>query len=404
MKDYYKILGIKETATEEEIRERWIERVRRLHPDQAVENGADDQKIKEINEAYEVLKFSSSRVKYDLRRAYDKRKERTYLRRLILRRSYFLLIPILLGLIYFSIQEFRVPSPPAQEETPGKDAVPVINSKSVGKRASPDEENVRFKGKPLPIHEQPPLFVGMGAVHSRETESSKAIQGKFSRPEKGSRETSAGHPKEIKKDGQQDIMKLEAVSSRVEPMTGLGPDSPKTIKTVPKESVRVPAQQQPREQVNAADPGGLQPDQTKVSVQRPSDSSTQRFANHRIAEEEEIKRFFENYIKHYTLMDINGFLASFSSKAVQNKTEDLNEIRKIYSRYFDQSQSLIFQLKDPRIEIFPDRVRVKAYYDVNQALKTGGARTWKGHIEWALVREDGELKISSLEYQHDRSP
>ena len=57
MKDYYKILGVKETASEEEIRERWVEWMRKLHPDHTGEKGTEDQRVKEINEAYEVLKY-----------------------------------------------------------------------------------------------------------------------------------------------------------------------------------------------------------------------------------------------------------------------------------------------------------------------------------------------------------
>ena len=33
MKDYYKILGVEEEASEEEIRARWIELTKRYHPD-----------------------------------------------------------------------------------------------------------------------------------------------------------------------------------------------------------------------------------------------------------------------------------------------------------------------------------------------------------------------------------
>jgi hypothetical protein len=120
--------------------------------------------------------------------------------------------------------------------------------------------------------------------------------------------------------------------------------------------------------------------------------------------EEEVKRFFHSYVERYTLMDINGLLMFFSSRAIQNKTDDIDEIRKTYTQFFDQSQSLVYQLKNPAIKIFPDSVQVKAFYEVKQKLKTGATRLWKGRIEWDLVREEGALKISSLEYRHDRSP
>ena len=95
---------------------------------------------------------------------------------------------------------------------------------------------------------------------------------------------------------------------------------------------------------------------------------------------------------------------SLSSGAIQNKRENINEIKKTYEQFFNQSQSLIYHLKNPRIEILPDHAQVKASYEIRQVLKTGDTLLWKGNIEWALIREGGELKISSIQYQHDRSP
>jgi curved DNA-binding protein len=55
IKDYYKILGVNQDASEEKIRERWLELVKHHHPD--LESGdVVDDRIKEINEAYQVLK------------------------------------------------------------------------------------------------------------------------------------------------------------------------------------------------------------------------------------------------------------------------------------------------------------------------------------------------------------
>ena len=99
MKDYYKILGIRKTAPEESIRARWIELMRKFHYDGKRMEGAEDRRLKEINEAYGVLKHSSTRIEYDLKRAYNRKKRSLYLRRLTFLPA-ILIVFIILGLVY----------------------------------------------------------------------------------------------------------------------------------------------------------------------------------------------------------------------------------------------------------------------------------------------------------------
>lgn len=62
MKDYYKILGVSESATEEEIKKAYRKLALKYHPDKS---GGDDKKFKEINEAYQVLSSREKRLQYD---------------------------------------------------------------------------------------------------------------------------------------------------------------------------------------------------------------------------------------------------------------------------------------------------------------------------------------------------
>jgi curved DNA-binding protein len=63
-KDYYEILGISRDASKDEIQRAYRKLARKFHPDLNKEAGSEE-KFKEINEAYEVLKDPAKREKYD---------------------------------------------------------------------------------------------------------------------------------------------------------------------------------------------------------------------------------------------------------------------------------------------------------------------------------------------------
>ena len=63
-KDYYKILGVPRDAKPEDIRKAYRKLAKQYHPDVSKEKNAEE-KYKEINEAYEVLKDPEKRQKYD---------------------------------------------------------------------------------------------------------------------------------------------------------------------------------------------------------------------------------------------------------------------------------------------------------------------------------------------------
>lgn len=63
--DYYEVLGIKNTATAEEIRKVYRQLSLKYHPDRNTDPSATE-KYKEINEAYETLGDPAERQKYDM--------------------------------------------------------------------------------------------------------------------------------------------------------------------------------------------------------------------------------------------------------------------------------------------------------------------------------------------------
>ena len=65
-KDYYKILGLKNSnVTSEEIKQAYREQAKKYHPDINTTSNFAEERFKDINEAYKTLSNSSSRRKYD---------------------------------------------------------------------------------------------------------------------------------------------------------------------------------------------------------------------------------------------------------------------------------------------------------------------------------------------------
>ncbi|HPX76634.1 MAG TPA: DnaJ domain-containing protein [Bacteroidales bacterium] len=72
MKNYYKILEVKPTATKEEIKKMYRKLAFKFHPDKNPNNKEAEEIFKEINEANENLTDDTKRAKHD----YDLQQER----------------------------------------------------------------------------------------------------------------------------------------------------------------------------------------------------------------------------------------------------------------------------------------------------------------------------------------
>ncbi len=64
-RDYYDVLGVKKTASQDEIKKAYRKLARKYHPDANPNDPKAEEKFKEVSSAYEVLSDAEKRKKYD---------------------------------------------------------------------------------------------------------------------------------------------------------------------------------------------------------------------------------------------------------------------------------------------------------------------------------------------------
>lgn len=417
MKDYYKILGVDEEASEEEIRARWIELMKRHHPD-LHRKPFDDEEIKEINEAYEVLRDHSKRLDYDLERTL----KRSFLKKVYDRtgkRNLFFKIWIPISLFLFFIVTGWVVIKWVYHPKILQSEAPYEIEKILEKKSpipTPGEKKASEMGVEIKVPDETPPLISPPStpMELKPLPPFPLVTGEKKRPipkdelipkqvEKREASLRVEIPKEVSKGVYEEVPKgvlhegIREASNELP--KGVTHEIPKEITDeTPRE-----ASLELQKEVQREHP---QEDQKETIKEIPREiRKAVSLPLSLLAKEEEVKRFYVDYLDRYEQKDIQGFMNLFSQKAVQNQKEGYDEIRKIYKNFFDQSQKLHYRMEEVKIEIYQNRVEVKARYQVDQTLKRGEVeKIWKGNIHWVLAKEDGRLKIVALNYQHEKAP
>jgi len=338
MEDSCKMLGVDEEVSEKEIQARGIELTRYDHPDlEKIEDA--DQEIREINEASEITGIESERSDYDLQRDLRRlvsKKAHTRKIRKIILPSGIVALFVIAGLIIFRWVHVDI--------LPKSEAL-----YEVGK-GSEKETAPRI---PL-VKANPRVQVAMKA------------------------------PKEIKRKGVPRESK-EIVSISLQ-------RSPSRVESESKNQEESAPKMLPKSKL---------PAKAEEEVLAKAEVKAGNLVSLPFAKEEEVKQFISSYVDRYNHRDIDGFLSFFSSNAIHNQEDGLKGIRNIYSKFFDESQELRNHVEVMTIKIYQNAVEVKALFRVDQKLKKPREeKIWRGNIRWVLVKEDGNLKISSLDYQN----
>ncbi len=384
MKDYYKILRVRRGAPDEEIRNSWIRLVKKFHSDQIKKGGIEDRRLKDINEAYQVLKHPSTRAEYDLRWAY-KKKERRFKK---VKVSVFIitLAGFILSLALYTIWNQPLSPSSCSSQTP------IISNKVIPYREKlfdPGPVTPFLRGKPegmsqkntpppaIPSKDNLNTFLATPSLEKEVTSEKKDAAD--SAPQSNSNPILTTDVQFLEKTDSLFFKKIEPTISPI--IERVSPSHPIAQSL----------------QVTEADSIYKSSDsENQFQIAQPSTPST-------LTTEEEVNRFFIRYTEYYNQRDIDGFLSLFSLKAIQNRRENLERIKEVYTNFFNNSKEVRYRIEEIEMKIYQNTVEVKGRYEIFQVTKKGQERLWKGNICWVLGKEGGKLKILSLDYQHQKS-
>ncbi len=439
VKEYYDVFGLREGASLEEVTARYMQLKRQIIS--SIERGRKpDKTLQEINEAYVKLKQSKipAAVNFDLEEHLRKSITSIRAERRKARKKKIILASSILGVFLFVGVSFLMLQKPKETLRPGSTSPedPNLKAQASLEKAGPfraiepkTPEKMGQVSKVVPKEpSKPPL-----------AESSRPAAAKPVAPKPPPEEPAAASiprakpvpPVEVAKAVPREPSK-PPITERAKPVAAgvAGVEMAKQVPPAPapapplkapqemKAKVETPvvpvvppppkpappvetAKAAPQEAPKTAKPESAKAPEPVKEKEQPKVASVSPSA---IASDLEVRNFFENYIVKYNRKDINNFISLFSAKAIQNQKDDVAKIRKTYENFFNQMESVNYQIAITGIEPKQDRVEVKAQYELEGIVAKGRkVQTWKGRIQWVLAREGGSLKVLSLDYQPQSS-
>ena len=115
--------------------------------------------------------------------------------------------------------------------------------------------------------------------------------------------------------------------------------------------------------------------------------------------EEEVRQFIDKYVDRYKAKDLDLYMELYSGKSVENRMLSYADIRSQYQKVFAESDQLLYQITLYSVQTRGQRAFVTGRYKAIQTLKGGNMmRTFRGNIQWDLIRENGFLKVREINY------
>ena len=355
LRHYYEILGLEEGASLEEIIARWLELKKQIQftPERKI---GTNKRIKKINEAYRILKASFPPAgEFDLGEYLKElvptreAERKAAKKKMIILSSSILTICLISGAFFLILTRL-----------PGTVQHPSITQDDPNRIA---RESIEETATLPPLESKTPVMI----TETAPQEPPKTAISESASQVPISKELPTGF-----------------VSGAREAEVREKPPAPPALNSAPPvEAARVVPQEPSKINI---------PESAKITS-LPSPPSA-------LASEMEVLKFFEDFVNRYNSKSIEGFISFFSPKAIQNQKDNFEKIRRIYDNFFDQMETVQYQIAINKIEPHQNSVEVRGLYQLEGIVSKGRKKqNWKGQVRWVLVRENGALKILSLDYE-----